>query len=82
VSRGGGGLRAVAFIANSATARAGILAGLSHDRILASWWFGVRLAEGCEGGLLSVPRSNPGKLCGIVENQGIVIINLGLVYRF
>jgi hypothetical protein len=29
------GLRAVAFIANSATGRAGILAGLGHDRILA-----------------------------------------------
>jgi hypothetical protein len=29
------GLRAVAFIANSATGRAGILAGLGHDRVLA-----------------------------------------------
>jgi hypothetical protein len=32
------GLRAVAFVANSATGRAGILAGLGHDRVLASWW--------------------------------------------
>jgi len=35
--------RPVAFIANSATGRAGVLA---------SWWFGVRLADGC-GGCLS-----------------------------
>ncbi|RDH85206.1 MAG: hypothetical protein DIZ77_13110 [endosymbiont of Seepiophila jonesi] len=31
---------------DSTTGRAGIVAGLSYDRILASWWFGVRLAEG------------------------------------
>jgi hypothetical protein len=43
-----GGLRSVAFIANSATSRAGILVGLSHDRFLALWWFGGRLADGCE----------------------------------
>ena len=43
------GLRAVAFIANSATGRAGILAGLGHDRVLASWWFEGRLADGCAG---------------------------------
>jgi hypothetical protein len=32
-----GSLWAVAFIANSATGRAGIRADLSHDRFLASW---------------------------------------------
>ncbi len=64
----------MAFIANSATGRAGVLAGLSHDRVLASWWFGVRLADGC-GGYLSAPGSNPEALRGTVENQVIVIVS-------
>ena len=40
------GFRVVAFIPVNTNARAGILAGLRHDRVLASWLFPGRLAEG------------------------------------